>query len=1145
MRMYFLSPRGGTGRTTLLMNTAVGLARSGLRVTCVDFDFGAPGLSRWNIGEQERSYSSRELIRRAEDAELDAQTRALLDHITIDTLRDVRLSRAWSSDSDDQRLPLDRGQLSLVRINGVSASYVQALYAAGWGVDIDTDRPEGRMVAARFEMLLRLFESVTRPHVMLIDFSPGLGFGYGLCIACCLLHDERQGPGPTVVMPSRISWQSEEALYLAGAVRRTLATRVPSADVVPVLSMVPELYMGSEEYRTQKARIESRAFGKVGNKDAIEIRYVFPLLAALGAKEEALTAAPRGPIASAAPYWRFVDWTLKRWMVKPSAGTSTSASIDPTERDERLRWLLGEHLDDIATCAVSPAQKAACIDLLSGRASLDKIIADMSPFGLGPHRGWERLDPRIGHGVSLWATGSSKPDDSSPSSAAAANSPRDFAWLVNCLAESTATEVAVAGTVAQLPMTPGAVASIGSELQRENELEISRRGLSLAKEEMSAGGRASSTSQSPSIRDFAIAPPEGVSIDIVLPLLANRYGPYVEYDAVEAVRVRPRSRVMLGTQSSDDFARRLQDHLWFHRGHRRQLPAMVVVRVTPDPATEFVHLLYRSPESAANSDAGSWTPIPADWLDKVPWANRVLFLVESTAPECDDLVATHLNRFPGARSIVLLRAVQDDSIPDYVCVPSLEEGLRAWKEDLGEVSDDRGGPDADGDKRASGLVVYVENQQPGRALSDTIADAPILLSPDQEERSVASKTEVVLQPFSMIHAPLFPPSGAVAESTPNSDHGQRVIVGNKELADWHAGQQGRAGSTRHVLSINTILLAYHRPSFAASSPLQEPYRTWMDNPDAILEPPRTMRELMRVAAFLRYRLWRDRATRPETSTSAQGKEEPDYGLLLPLGLPESGSDLPAHLPLWSNVWQLCRAATDHGVGKWAGVATKRLRALWTLGLPIADTDPQSQTPTRSSHNVSWDGARVLMAEGRALMAPVWNDTADLFRETATMQASRDIDFSLCSLDPTKDDSAEPTSACDGLLAFGSPADVGRLTRLLKAEALQDSLLRRGAISVDWLDGGAPSSSEKLCASVRERFDHLSRASRLSLQAVRYARRRPAQDQGPDNGWRGEIDLGKLEAIAQSLREAEPARAHSSVKDFDEWYERELEPGTST
>ncbi len=82
MRMYFLSPRGGTGRTTLLMNTAVGLARSGLRVTCVDFDFGAPGLSRWNIGEQERSYSSRELIRRAEDAELDAQTRALLDHIT-------------------------------------------------------------------------------------------------------------------------------------------------------------------------------------------------------------------------------------------------------------------------------------------------------------------------------------------------------------------------------------------------------------------------------------------------------------------------------------------------------------------------------------------------------------------------------------------------------------------------------------------------------------------------------------------------------------------------------------------------------------------------------------------------------------------------------------------------------------------------------------------------------------------------------------------------------------------------------------------------------------------------------------------------------------------------------------------------------
>jgi len=45
----FYSFKGGTGRSTALVNVAVEMVKSGLRVLVVDFDLEAPGLDTFNL----------------------------------------------------------------------------------------------------------------------------------------------------------------------------------------------------------------------------------------------------------------------------------------------------------------------------------------------------------------------------------------------------------------------------------------------------------------------------------------------------------------------------------------------------------------------------------------------------------------------------------------------------------------------------------------------------------------------------------------------------------------------------------------------------------------------------------------------------------------------------------------------------------------------------------------------------------------------------------------------------------------------------------------------------------------------------------------------------------------------------------------
>jgi hypothetical protein len=127
------------------------------------------------------------------------------------------------------------------------------------------------------------------PNYLLVDLSPGLGFPFEH-----LMQSIPGGALDLVVFTSRLTVQAFEGFALMGSLARS------RSQLLPVVTFVPENYRVTRQFSSRLANIEEILGG-------IPIRYVIPLLPALGVAETILTAAPPSEIPDGLIFWQLAD----------------------------------------------------------------------------------------------------------------------------------------------------------------------------------------------------------------------------------------------------------------------------------------------------------------------------------------------------------------------------------------------------------------------------------------------------------------------------------------------------------------------------------------------------------------------------------------------------------------------------------------------------------------------------------------------------------------------------------------------------------------------------------------------------------------------------------------------------------------------
>ena len=152
----FYSFKGGTGRSMALVNVAVELAKSGLRVLVVDFDLEAPGLDTFNLPRPQKV------------------TRGVVD-LVLDYL-DKGQSPDVSEFVYKSALPNADGQLWVMPSGGADLEYDSRFKSINWR-QLYKDR-DGYLL---FEDVKTQWEQLLKPDYVLIDSRTGHTDVAGIC----------------------------------------------------------------------------------------------------------------------------------------------------------------------------------------------------------------------------------------------------------------------------------------------------------------------------------------------------------------------------------------------------------------------------------------------------------------------------------------------------------------------------------------------------------------------------------------------------------------------------------------------------------------------------------------------------------------------------------------------------------------------------------------------------------------------------------------------------------------------------------------------------------------------------------------------------------------------------------------------------
>jgi len=1011
-RAIFYSYRGGTGRTTILANVAVALARMGERVCILDCDFGAPGLARWRDLRPDLADFSPTFT--------DSLLQAMESSSTVQ-IRPYRISvvTGESESESSVRTRVEPGSLWFLPPGPLNSrikdAWQQPRNASRYPVDgdarsLDDGEASGTdSLADALAQIIDLVEDQVRPTVLIVDSSPGVASGIESVVAGV-------GEVDLVVFPTRLTLQAVEGFNVASAISALIGD---TRRILPVATFVPPGVEITADFQRKMRGVERKLNGA-------RVEHLVPLIPELGVSERILTASWPEDLPASIPFWRIAEGIAQRLDLATGLEVTARTLEDEFAFDD-AQHLYRESYSRNTAHATALLGAARCM-LRSqsephGQSRADAALELVAAFFTA--RGLPRVEAGDLHQFALDVIAEARAD---VDALARMRFSRRFSAILGRIDRSL--EKRPTSDTTNVSSNRTIAVETLATLGLRTALELVDAILPLASTIVSTAATQSSHQSS--------ADTAGRSFLRLYPT----DGQYGEWSVGDALRANELIAVLPESSA---------------KAEKTVTELQVAIGATVDRGHESCDFRPRV-VSLTEITAGSLSGLRAMELGG---AARTLFIVP--VDELSDAVletavrrtASLLAARPRCRVLLVPRRLgrnhnrlhEWQRVAQFAVAPPSD--VSSWlRHTMGASSlgtDQYAQDPQPRGQLASAITILIEDQGPGRAFRDLLEERPTSSVRGEVWLTKLPAILDVIDQYEHHIAELRPPLPGYDTQREDVKRLDVLCMYQPRLASLQRAANAAGGTARplRVLSLLTGYLVYRRDFFENTEYRETYYRVWQDGEPSPrrLTVPRTFDDVVEKAAFFDYALQssgRGLALQHSLRDGCAPDEQPADALMALWHEWSMISRLLVGHHIRRSVLDDSNLASrlDEADGDLFGEAARRFAALSTFA------DPESWS-------YSWDAARQRLIDGGVAMTITWSDSVPLLTDLLDRRGMLpQFAFTLINLDSDDREVAHvPLAHVDGLMAIllapEKAGGAGTLFGSFDDDAIREDFMSRG------------------------------------------------------------------------------------------------------